>query len=94
MLKSIGVVVGCYALSIVLVLACSPLLSVIFPGEFVSEGRVPPNAAVRTADRVWEHIERHDADRLPDLCGSLLYDDRRRLVTERAVASKASPRPR
>ena len=40
MLKSIAVVVGSYLLSIVLVLATDPLLSRLFPGDFV-KGRVP-----------------------------------------------------
>ena len=43
MIKSIGVVVGSYLLSIVLVLATDPLLSRLFPGDFV-RGRVPSNA--------------------------------------------------
>jgi len=42
MLKSIGVVVGSYVLSIVLVLATDPLLSRLFPGDFV-KGRIPSN---------------------------------------------------
>ena len=45
MLKSIAVVVGCYLLSVVLVLATDPLLSRLFPGDFV-RGRVPSNAAL------------------------------------------------
>lgn len=45
MLKSIGVVLGCYALSIVLVMATDPLLSHIFPGDFV-RGRVPSDTAL------------------------------------------------
>src|ERR1700741_2891948 len=45
MLKSIAVVVGSYLLSIVLVLASDPLLSRLFPGDFV-RGRVPSNAAL------------------------------------------------
>jgi len=40
MFKSIGVVVGSYVLSILLVLATDPLLSRIFPGEF-ERGHVP-----------------------------------------------------
>jgi hypothetical protein len=40
MLKSIGVVVGSYVLSMALVLASDPLLSRIFPGEF-ERGHVP-----------------------------------------------------
>jgi len=45
MLKSIAVVVGSYLLSIALVLATDPLLSLIFPGDFV-KGRVPSGAAL------------------------------------------------
>lgn len=40
MLKSIAAVAGSYILSIVLVLATDPLLSRLFPGDFV-RGRVP-----------------------------------------------------
>ncbi len=40
MLKSIGIVVGSYVLSIVLVLGTDPLLSRIFPGQF-ERGHVP-----------------------------------------------------
>ncbi len=42
MFKSIAVVAGCYILSVVLVLATDPLLSAIFPGDFV-RGRIPTN---------------------------------------------------
>ncbi|HUD12069.1 MAG TPA: hypothetical protein VMQ56_00310 [Terracidiphilus sp.] len=45
MLKSIAVVVGSYLLSIVLVLATDPLLSRLFPGDFVP-GRIPSNHAL------------------------------------------------
>jgi peptidoglycan/LPS O-acetylase OafA/YrhL len=45
MLKSIAVVIGCYLLSVVLVLATDPLLSRLFPGEF-ERGRVPSDAAL------------------------------------------------
>ena len=46
MLRSIAAVVGSYLLSVVLVLATDPLLSCLFPGDFV-RGRVPaPNALV------------------------------------------------
>ncbi|HET9304466.1 MAG TPA: hypothetical protein VFO46_00435 [Candidatus Sulfotelmatobacter sp.] len=45
MLKSIAVVVGSYMLSIVLVLGTDPLLSRLFPGDFV-RGRIPSNAAL------------------------------------------------
>jgi hypothetical protein len=41
-MKSIGVVVGCYVLSVLLVLATDPLLSRLFPGEFV-RGHIPSN---------------------------------------------------
>lgn len=42
MLKSIAAVVGSYLLSVVLVIATDPLLSRLFPGDFV-RGRVPSN---------------------------------------------------
>lgn len=45
MLKSIGVVGGSYLLSVVLVLATDPLLSRIFPGDFV-EGHIPSSSAL------------------------------------------------
>ena len=45
MLKSIAVVAGSYLLSVVLVFATNPLLSRIFPGDFI-KGRVPSNAAL------------------------------------------------
>jgi len=45
MLKSIGIVLGSYALSIVLVLCSDPLLSRIFPGDF-EKGHIPSNAAL------------------------------------------------
>ena len=45
MLKSAGVVIGSYLLSIVLVIATDPLLSLLFPGDFVA-GRVPSNTAL------------------------------------------------
>src|ERR1700675_477801 len=44
MFKSIAVVVGSYLLSVVLVLATDPLLSRLFPGDFV-RGRIPSAAA-------------------------------------------------
>lgn len=43
MLRSLAVVIGCYMLSVVLVFASDPLLSLIFPGDFV-RGRVPSTA--------------------------------------------------
>lgn len=45
MLKSIGIVAGSYVLSIVLVVASDPLLSLLFPGDFV-RGHVPSDAAL------------------------------------------------
>jgi hypothetical protein len=45
MLKSIGVVVGSYVLSIILVLATDPLLSRLFPGDFV-KGHVPSDTSL------------------------------------------------
>lgn len=45
MLKSILVVAGAYVLSIALVLAMDPLLSRLFPGDFV-RGRIPSNNAL------------------------------------------------
>src|SRR5271157_5929738 len=45
MVKSIAVVVGSYLLSIVLVVATDPLLSRLFPGDFV-KGRIPSDAAL------------------------------------------------
>ena len=45
MLKSMGVVVGSYLLSVVLVIATDPLLSRLFPGDFV-RGRVPSSTAL------------------------------------------------
>ena len=45
MLKSVGVVIGSYLLSVVLVLCTDPLLSRLFPGDFV-RGHVPSNTAL------------------------------------------------
>ena len=45
MLKSIAAVVGSYVLSVVLVLASDPLLSRLFPGDFV-RGHIPSNTAL------------------------------------------------
>ena len=45
MLRSIAAVIGSYLLSIVFVLATDPLLSRLFPGDFV-KGRVPSNTAL------------------------------------------------
>ncbi len=45
MLKSLAVVIGSYLLSVVLVFASDPLLSLIFPGDFV-KGHIPSDAAL------------------------------------------------
>lgn len=45
LLKSIGVVVGSYLLSVALVLCTDPLLSKMFPGDFV-RGQVPSDKAL------------------------------------------------
>jgi hypothetical protein len=45
MLRSIAVVLGSYLLSVVLVFGTDPILSRIFPGDFV-RGRVPSNNAL------------------------------------------------
>jgi hypothetical protein len=42
MLRSIGVVAGCYVLSIILVIATDPLLPHFFPRDFV-RGHIPSN---------------------------------------------------
>lgn len=48
MLKSTGVVIGSYVLSILLVLCTDPLLSRLFPGEF-ERNAVPSNRALMTS---------------------------------------------
>jgi len=45
MLKSIAIVIGCYALSVVLVLCSDPLLSAVFPGDF-ARGHIPSDKAL------------------------------------------------
>ena len=45
MLRSIAVVIGSYLLSIVLVVCTDPLLTRLFPGDFVA-GRVPSDHAL------------------------------------------------
>lgn len=45
MLRSIAVVIGSYIASILLVLGTDPLLSRVFPGDFV-RGQIPSNAAL------------------------------------------------
>jgi hypothetical protein len=48
MLKSIAVVVGSYLLSVVLVMCTDPVLSRMFPGDFV-RGRMPSDKALITS---------------------------------------------
>ncbi len=48
MLKSVAVVLGSYLLSIALVLATDPLLSRLFPGDYV-RGHVPSHTALITS---------------------------------------------
>lgn len=48
MLRSVGVVLGSYVLSVVLVIGTDPVLSMIFPGDF-ERGRVPGNTALMTS---------------------------------------------
>ena len=48
MLRSVAIVIGSYALSVVLVMATSPLLSRLFPGEF-DNGHVPSDTALITS---------------------------------------------
>lgn len=45
MIKSIGVVLGSYILSIVLVICTDPILSRIFPGDF-EKGHIPSDPAL------------------------------------------------
>lgn len=45
MFKSVGVVLGSYILSIVLVICTDPILSRMFPGDFV-KGRIPSDPAL------------------------------------------------
>jgi hypothetical protein len=48
MLKSLGVVLGSYVLSVLLVMGTDPLLSLLFPGDYV-QGRVPSDTALMTS---------------------------------------------
>ena len=48
MLKSIAVVAGSYVLSVILVIGTDPLLSHLFPGDYV-RGRLPSNTALITS---------------------------------------------
>lgn len=45
MIKSVAVVIGSYILSVLLVFATDPLLSLLFPGDFV-RGRIPSRNAL------------------------------------------------
>jgi len=55
MLKSIAAVAGSYVLSVVLVIGTDPLLSRIFPGDFV-RGRVPSDTALATSTAMFVAI--------------------------------------
>jgi hypothetical protein len=55
MLKSIAVVVGTYVLSIALVLCSDPLLSALFPGDFV-HGRIPSDTALAASTALFVAI--------------------------------------
>ena len=48
MLKSVGIVVGSYVLCVLLVLASDPLLTKLFPGDYV-RGHISSNAALLTS---------------------------------------------
>jgi hypothetical protein len=48
MIKSIAIVAGSYLLSVVLVFASGPLLSLLYPGEF-AEDHVPSDVALVTS---------------------------------------------
>jgi hypothetical protein len=48
MIKSIAIVAGSYLLSVVLVLATGPLLSLLFPGEFAKD-HLPSDVALVTS---------------------------------------------
>ncbi len=52
MFRSIAVVVGCYLLSIILVIGSDPLLTLLFPGDFV-RGRIPSNNALLASTAVF-----------------------------------------
>ena len=67
MLKSIAVVVGSYLLSVVLVLATDPLLSRLFPGDFV-KGRVPSNTALMASTALFVVVSILCAVALRPLC--------------------------
>lgn len=45
MLRSLALVIGCYLLSVLLVLATDPLLSAVFPGDFVA-GHIPSSPSL------------------------------------------------
>jgi hypothetical protein len=55
MLKSIVIVAGSYLLSVVLVVATDPLLSVLFPGDFVKD-RIPSDASLITSTALFVGI--------------------------------------
>src|ERR1017187_7049339 len=55
MLKSIAIVAGSYLLSVVLVLITDPLLSLLFPGDFVKD-RIPSDAPLITSTALFVGI--------------------------------------
>jgi hypothetical protein len=55
MLKSIAIVAGSYLLSVVLVLTTDPLLSLLFPGDFVKD-RIPSDAALITSTALFSGV--------------------------------------
>ena len=55
MIKSIGIVLGCYILSVILVMASDPLLAHLFPGDFV-KSRVPSTTALVTSTALFVAI--------------------------------------
>jgi hypothetical protein len=42
--------------------------------------RIPPNAATRASDRLWQCIETRDWEALAALCAPITWEDRRRLI--------------
>ena len=75
MFKSIAVVAGSYLLSVVVVMATDPLLSLLFPGDYV-KGRVPSNAALLTSTGLFVLVSIFCAW----LCARLASDRASRLV--------------
>ena len=55
MLKSIGIVAGCYLLSVILVMLTDPLLSVVFPGDF-AKGHIPSDPALAASTGLFDVV--------------------------------------